>query len=90
MEICKVHIETSNDNIVNEIKIFDNPMEINQYAASLNEQKQIAEIKMYNMHMLLESDIKSMKAEEVLKLMPLESFIKLIKYLLREPTIKTF
>ena len=40
--------------------------------------------------MLLESDIKSMKAEEVLKLMPLESFIKLIKYLLREPTIKTF
>ena len=46
MEICKVHIETSNDNIVNEIKIFDNPMEINQYADSLNEQKQIGKIKM--------------------------------------------
>ena len=90
MEICRVYVEKTNGDIAREIKMFNDPMELNMYVDSLNNQKQIGTINNYEIHAISEDDIKSMKTDELLKDMPFESFIKLIKHSLKEPTIKTF
>ena len=95
MEICEVTIYTSIDdpevdNKVVGIKIFDNPIEINKYVDSLKERKSIGFIDDYEIKPMTLDDIGIRKASFVMNSMSFEDFIKLMKELLKEPTVKTF
>lgn len=91
MNVCKISIEQK-DQTIEELKVFNSPLELNYLIDSLIQQKSMGTIIDYTVESIKEVDLYGMNTYELLSTMPFESFIKLIKISLRnsESTIKTF